>query len=61
MMIRQAMTKRDKYKVIVQTKRGYPIALPRYFSDYQKARDYYTDCLMKYLDCEVEFNKEEQL
>ena len=49
-----------RYSVVVWGKRGGCIAPPHYFYDETKARAYYTDCLVKYLDGIVEFSYAEE-
>lgn len=45
--------------VVVSNARGYIISCLS-FKDERKARDHYTDMLVKYPDCKVEFNKIEK-
>lgn len=49
-----------RYSVVVWWKRGGCIAPPHYFDDETKARAYYADCLVKYLDGIVEFSGAEE-
>ena len=45
---------RMQYKVCAVTRGGWGyICAQRFFRDREKAREFYTDCLVKYLDCEV--------
>lgn len=42
-----------QYVVSVETKRGYCLIPPRYFTNREKARSYYLGCLVRYLNANV--------
>lgn len=49
----------EDYSVIVTNGRGFILSCLS-FKDERQARDHYTDMLVKYTDCKVEFNKSEK-
>lgn len=49
-----------RISITVLSRRGHLVVPPHYFFDEDKAKEYYSDCLARYLDCEVELNKEEK-